>query len=126
VTSIVPSPVVQSTFAAQAAHQGTALVALLTGDAGLDARGALDAFVVDLHACAQVSAVDAVNVDLRKLEFMNSSCFKSLVTWLGRIQEMPAESQYRVHFLCDPQMLWQRRSLHALRCLALDIVTVEP
>jgi hypothetical protein len=126
VNSIVPSPITQSTFSAQAAHEGKGLVVQLTGDAGLDVRPPLDGFVVDLHECAQVSAVEVVTMDLRKLEFMNSSCFKSLVTWLGRVQEMPAENQYRVHFRSNPQMLWQRRSLHALRCLAVDIVTVEP
>ena len=125
-SSIVPSPVMQSTFSAQAAHEGKVLVVQFTGDAGLDARPPLDGFVVDLHQCAQVSGVEGVTIDLRKLEFMNSSCFKSLVTWLGQIQEMPVERQYRVHFRSNPEMLWQRRSLHALRCLAVDLVTVEP
>jgi hypothetical protein len=125
VSSTVPSPVTQRTFSAQATREGRGLVVQLTGEADLDAREALDTFVVGLHACAQAPGVRGVTIDLRKLEFMNSSCFKSLVTWLGEIQDLPAERRYDVRFRSNPQMLWQRRSLHALRCLAIDLVTVE-
>jgi hypothetical protein len=125
-SSVVPASITRKTFSAQASREGDTLLVQLTGEADLDARADLDAFVGDLHQCAQAPGITAVTVDLQKLEFMNSSCFKSLVTWLGRIQEMPAEVQYRVHFRSNPQMLWQRRSLHALRCLAVDLVTVEP
>ena len=124
-SSAVPSPVTQRTFSAQATREGRGLVVQLTGEADLDARLALEAFVVELHRCALAVAAPEVIVDLRRLEFMNSSCFKSLVTWLGEIQDLPAERRYDVRFRSNPQMLWQRRSLHALRCLAIDLVTVE-
>ena len=64
-------------------------------------------------------------VDVRELEFMNSSCFKSIVSWLTSIMELPPPEQYKVHFLSNPERLWQRRSLHALRSFALMLVTIE-
>ncbi len=57
---------------------------------------------------------------------MNSSCFKSFVTWIGEVQDLQPDKQYRIHFRSNPEMLWQRRSLHALRCFAVDLITIEP
>lgn len=64
-------------------------------------------------------------VDLTRLEFMNSSCFKSFVAWIEQVQNLDPSEQYRIQFLSDPNMHWQRRSLKALSCFAADLITVE-
>ena len=69
--------------------------------------------------------VRQVVVDVTRLEFMNSSCFKSIVAWLTDIMELPEPQQYRIKFKSNPDTLWQRRSLHALRSYALMIVRIE-
>ena len=51
--------------------------------------------------------------------------FKVFVTWLAQVQELPTEKQYRIHFMSNPNMHWQRRSLAALSCFAVDLVTIE-
>jgi hypothetical protein len=55
---------------------------------------------------------------------MNSSSFKSFVSWITNIQELEADHQYKVKFLSNPSMHWQKRSLHSLRCFAVELITV--
>jgi hypothetical protein len=64
-------------------------------------------------------------VDLRALDFMNSSCFKAFVTWISRVQELSPASRYGICFVSDASKHWQRRSLGALKCFAVDLVRIE-
>ena len=104
---------------------GEGLTVALDGTADLRAQEQLDDFLEALDRCAQARKAAEVIVDLRRLEFMNSSCFKAFVSWIGRLQELEAGEQYRIRFLSDQRMLWQRRSLHALSCFAADLITIE-
>lgn len=113
-------------FSVEATLQERVIDARFTGNADLRAREALEKFLVGLHAEVQRVGAEKVLVDFHRLEFMNSSCFKSFVTWIGEVQDLQAEKQYRIHFRSNPEMLWQRRSLHALRCFAVDLITIEP
>jgi hypothetical protein len=54
---------------------------------------------------------------------MNSSCFKSFVVWIDSVKN--AQPGYRIRFLTDPNLHWQRRSLEALRRLAANVVTID-
>jgi hypothetical protein len=56
---------------------------------------------------------------------MNSSCFKIFVAWLAQVRDLDAAKQYRIHLLSNPNLLWQRRSLAALSCFAVDLVAIE-
>ena len=95
------------------------------GTADIEAKPELDHYVMKLHDEALRAKVTKVVVDLRELEFMNSSSFKVFVTWLAQVQELPPEQQYRIHLQSNPSMHWQRRSLAALSCFAVDLVTIE-
>jgi hypothetical protein len=112
-------------FSASASHEGKTLVLRLAGNADMSAKESLDALLPRMHTEALGLGVAEVAVDFRDLEFMNSSCFKSFVTWISDVQELEAAKQYRIRFLSKPEMHWQRRSLHALRCFAVDLITVE-
>jgi hypothetical protein len=48
----------------------------------------------------------------------------SFVSWIGEVSDLTA-GQYRIRFLSNPSILWQRRSLHALSCFAAELVTIE-
>jgi len=74
---------------------------------------------------ARQGTVREVCVDLRDLEFMNSSCFKHFVTWICAVQDAAPSVPQRFRFRSNPKMLWQRRSLHALAGLAADLVSIE-
>jgi hypothetical protein len=112
-------------FDAEASVQGTNMQVALTGTADLTVKRQLDYFLHNLHAQAQKRALGQVSVDVRRLEFMNSSCLKSLAWWVGAVQEQPPDRRYRIVFLSSPTMYWQRLSLGNLANLAHDIISVE-
>jgi hypothetical protein len=118
-------PVRELDFLADATMGEGTLEATVSGNADLNVRLALDRFLSSVHREARLNNVREVTVDLRSLDFMNSSCLKSLVTWVTQIQDLPRGQQYRVTFLSSPTLYWQKRSLHALSCLANDIVSVN-
>lgn len=108
-----------------AEHEGDALTVRLVGTADMRVSEGLDRVMATVHDEAQRLAAARVRVDLRELEFMNSSCLKSLVTWINQARELPPERRYTINFVSQPGILWQRRSLNALRCFAVDLITVE-
>lgn len=102
-----------------------AIAVLFTGTADMHAIDPLDTYLATVHDLALEQKARRVHVDFRRLEFMNSSCFKSFVSWIGRVQELAPEARYAIDFHSNPQMHWQRRSLNALRCFAMDLVTIH-
>jgi hypothetical protein len=101
------------------------LVLRFEGTADMHAIEPLDAYLTAIHALAVARNTTCVHVDFRRLEFMNSSCFKSFVTWVGTVQDSAPGEQYRIEFQSNPQMHWQRRSLNALRCFAMDLISIQ-
>ena len=99
--------------------------ARLVGTADLSTKKVLDEFLERLHEEARTHGAAEVVVDFRELKFMNSSCLKGLVTWICAVQELPADKRYRIILVSSPEMRWQRRSLHALWCLATDLVSIQ-
>jgi hypothetical protein len=112
-------------FSSSGSSQGSTITVAFKGNADIRAKDPLEGFLVKLHAEAQRLGAKSVAVDFKELQFMNSSCFKSFVSWIGGVQELPADKQYSIRFLSNPEMLWQRRSLHALRCFAVDLISIE-
>jgi hypothetical protein len=64
-------------------------------------------------------------VDLRELEFCNSSGFKSFIHWIERIGSLPDRERYTLHFVSNPVRKWQRTSLLALSCYGVNSVSIE-
>ena len=105
--------------------EGSVLRVLLTGNADMRSALQLQDWLHALHGEALRLTVSETIVDLRTLEFMNSSCFKGFLSWISEVRDGDERRQYRIRFLSDPRMLWQRRSLHALSCFAVDLITIE-
>jgi hypothetical protein len=97
----------------------------LIGSAESVALAPLGKMLGKLHGEAIRLEVREVTVDMRELEFMNSSCFNVFATWLGELQDLEPGQQYRIRFLSDDQKHWQRRSLGALSCFAVDLIQIE-
>jgi hypothetical protein len=109
---------------ARLTQEPNALVAKLSGTADLRVTDSVEAILVKVHQKALELSIPEVQMDLRELEFMNSSCFKSFVSWISEVSDL-STGQYRIRFLSNPSILWQRRSLHALSCFAAELVTIE-
>jgi hypothetical protein len=118
-------PIREQDFTADVVEGERALIVTIAGNADLNVKVQLDRFLAMVHADAQRLHLEEVTVDFRKLDFMNSSCLKCLVSWITRIQDLPPGHQYRLTFVSSPAMYWQKRSLHALSCLASELVTVQ-
>lgn len=103
----------------------SAITIRLIGSAENESKILLDGFLKAIHEAALVDTVGEVVVDLRELEFMNSSCIKAFVSWIGNVQEATPSGQYRMRFLSDAKKEWQGRSLAALACFAADLIRVE-
>jgi hypothetical protein len=101
------------------------LAVTFAGTADSETRDQLEGFVKQVHVEALRLKVPEVVVDFRELEFMNSSCFKIFVAWLAQLRDLGADSQYRIQIRSNANLLWQRRSLAALSCFAIDLVTIQ-
>jgi hypothetical protein len=124
--AVVELPTVASpTFSATSILDAKALTVRFGGNADQAAKSALETLLPRVHAEALRLGTETVVIDFTGLEFMNSSCFASFVSWLSDVQDLPAEQQYRIHFIGNSAMLWQRRSLHALKAFADELVQIE-
>jgi hypothetical protein len=97
----------------------------ISGSAEIPAAAVMSSLVQALHAQALALGVATVTIDFTNLEFMSSSCFKSLVTWVNDISELEEAKRYKVRFRTNAGIPWQRRSLHALKTMATDLISVE-
>lgn len=121
---LVLTPVVQRGFALAPNLEDTTLVVKFSGNGDISAVGALARYLKLVHEEAVRLGSDEVKFDFRDLDFMNSSCFKSFVSWIDTVSRS-APASYKIKFLANPAQHWQRRSLEALRRMAESVVTIE-
>jgi hypothetical protein len=119
------TPIAVDGFATSASVDGETVRVTMTGTADVRGVDQLERFMPEVHAAALGAKAKEVVVDLLDLEFMNSSCFKSLVAWIAQLREIDPAQQYRVKLLSNSAQRWQRRSLHALSSFAPELVAVE-
>jgi hypothetical protein len=115
--------VTEATFSASVVHDANVIVLRLTGTADVAAQQHLEPLLAAVHAQMAALGLSRVQVDLRELQFMNSSCIKDLIVWLEKVRK--AEKGYLVTFLSSDARPWQRRSLQALKQFAKGIVSIE-
>ena len=110
-------------FRASVKPDGETMELVLTGTADGRAMQPLAQLLPALHTRVLELGAKKVVVDCTDLEFMNSSCFKSFVTWIATAEE--AGLKYQIVFVSSPKQLWQRRSLHALVTFAPRLVSIQ-
>lgn len=110
---------------ADAAMEDGKLHLQFSGNADSRSLPAIEAMLARVHEEALRLSVPEVSVDFRACGFVNSSCFKAFIVWLEHIQELDTAKQYRLRFYADDAKPWQRRSLGALCCFAVDLVQIE-
>ena len=99
--------------------------ARFSGTADVDAIAPLRDLMARIHAeMVRVSARE-IEIDLRDLEFMNAACMKLFVNWVSEILDGPEQQRYRLRFVSNPEVRWQRRSLIALQCFTSDVVVLD-
>lgn len=66
-----------------------------------------------------------VDMDLSKLNFLNSSGIKCIVAWIGRIPFLAQNKRYCVTMKYNPDITWQETSLRTIKMLLSDYITLE-
>jgi hypothetical protein len=97
----------------------------LVGNADMEMLPVLGPYLRNLHESVLKSGAHGIEVDVRELYFMNSSCFKAFVTWIAVIAKLDPAQRYHVRFLANSRLHWQRRNLAAMQSYAHDLVILE-
>ena len=82
----------------------------------------LNAYWNGLDDAARAHKLKRVEVDLRDVNFMNSSGILTLVRWITRAKTHPTDSAYTLVLQYDRNVTWQRTSIPTLAKLAPKIV----
>ena len=82
----------------------------------------LNAYWNGIDDAARAQKFKRVEVDLRDVNFMNSSGILTLVRWITRAKTHPPESAYTLVLQYDRNVTWQRTSIPTLAKLAPKIV----
>ena len=106
-------------------HEDERLRMTFEGRAETEERPLLNQFLTASDEHAQRLKVTEVEVDLRTLKFMNSSCFKEFVLWVSTVKGRAKDRQYRMRFIASKKIRWQYASLHSLSCFAIDLIQID-
>ncbi|HEV8247559.1 MAG TPA: hypothetical protein VGP93_17400 [Polyangiaceae bacterium] len=116
-------PVVTAVLSLEPSLEEGRLRVAFCGTGDMSAISELNDYLKKVHSEAQRLTVSEVTCDLRRLTFMNSSCFKAFITWIDAVKN--DARPYHIRLLAEPSLHWQRRSLEALRRLATGVVIVD-
>ena len=88
-----------------------------------DPAGLLTAHFKEVHRVMESNGLDVLNVDVRELSYVNSSAIRVFIDWVAWIQK--GARPYRLCFVTDRSVTWQRLSFSALETIAGDVVKVQ-
>jgi len=86
-----------------------------------DPRGTFDPYWSALDEAVRREGVKKVVLDIRSLDYMNSSGILTLARWLMKVMVQPA---YEVAIEHDPDVTWQHSNVPVLAKLAPAVVNV--
>jgi hypothetical protein len=118
-------PLIREGFALSPAYSNDVLSIAFYGCADGEAQPLLGRYFEEVHAEILRTKQTEVIVDVHELYFINSSCFKALVTWVSTVTSCDPSSRYRIRFVKDPSLRWHTRSFDALHRMSLALVTIE-
>lgn len=116
------TPVVQEGFTAEAVVERDRVSFRMTGTGDMAAVKPLENCLQEIHAEVVYRGLKGVDIDIKALYLLNSSCLKALVSFIYTI--MTAGPRYEVRFLTDPRLSWQSRSLSVVARMAPELVTI--
>ncbi len=116
---------IATSFSVGVSRDASSLRLDLNGDANLHSVPALRSALASAGERAIAEHHSEVVVDISKVEFMSSSCFKEFLKWFAQVEAIESQSRYRIKIVHDPTVHWQKRSAPALESFAARLVTVE-
>jgi hypothetical protein len=118
-------PIVDERFSMATGTDDSRPLLRIAGDADIAAQALVGPFLRRLHVELRESQTGAVLVDLRELQFINSSCIKALVSWIAEVVNLAVDQRYRVIFCSNPAYRWQQRTLKTLQAFAPGVVEID-
>ena len=91
--------------------------ALLTSTAQTD----IERLLSEVHSHILTANLASFTVDVRSLNFVNSSALRVFINWISRA----ARAHYTLVFVTDPKVTWHRLNFSVLKSLAPDSVQIE-
>lgn len=85
----------------------------------------LDPLFDKVHKGAAEKHLNEVTVDLKQLNFLNSSGIKALAKWIMKLNAVSDDQKYNIRILHNKEITWQVTSLPTLTFLVPGIVKVE-
>lgn len=85
----------------------------------------LSPFFNSLHNTILEEKLNKIVVDIKELSYLNSSGIRELVGWIMKLDELPDEKKYSIHFLCCYKNHWQETSISTLEFLNPNYITKE-
>ena len=101
---------------------GTVLRLTMSGSVdGRDPGAVFDPYWTTVDQAARREGITEIELDIRELEYMNSSGLLTLVRWLMKVREQTA---YAIVIRYDRDHTWQKTSVPVLAKLAPGVVRV--
>jgi hypothetical protein len=88
-----------------------------------DPGAVLNPYWTSIDGAVRGRQIKLVELDLRDLNFMNSSGILTLVRWITKAKAHPADELYQLVLQYDRNVTWQRTSIPTLAKLAPGVVT---
>lgn len=89
----------------------------------LDPSAAVQPYLRSLHAAALADKATQVLVDVRQLAFVNSSAIRLFIDWATWVKAVA--TPYKLVFMTDKAITWQRTSFVAIKSLAGAVIEVR-
>jgi len=90
-----------------------------------DPSADLGGFLRAVHSAAMEHRLSSVRVDVSRLTFVNSSSIRLFIDWATWVREANEQRRYRLVFVTDRHVTWQKTAFSAIRSLASQVVDVE-
>jgi len=97
----------------------------LTGSADKSSTPALADMVAALHDELCRRGTRVLVIDLYDVDYMAAPCFRQLLAWVDKVQELDREQQYKIRLRGNPSLAWQAHGLAALACFDTELISVE-
>ncbi|HOS41061.1 MAG TPA: hypothetical protein PLG31_15120 [Spirochaetota bacterium] len=82
-------------------------------------------YLLSIHQRIISGGFKRIRVDFSDLSFMNSSGIRSVISWVVKLNDLPAESRYRITIVHNPEITWQQSSLKVMQQLLPDHIELE-
>lgn len=89
----------------------------------LDPSAAVQPYLKSVHAAALADKATQVLVDVRQLAFVNSSAIRLFIDWATWVKALA--TPYKLIFMTDKAITWQRTSFVAIKSLAGAVIEVR-